>query len=161
MRYSIFAALAFLGLLFTACGQQPTTRSIQAQKAAEAANSLTFTDNTEIDNIKRRLTLTSKPGIIGYALLLNEAGQPIYYTTVKGKITSGGKRLTNPQVWYRNDGYGPGPSDEGTYGNSGEYIYFWDANDQYFQWNGKYLYSNNPFRLRIDPLVINVGKESK
>lgn len=125
-------------------------REQQALKAREAANSLTFTENAEIENIQSRLKLTSSPGTLGYVLLINESGQPITYVAVKGKITSSSKRLTNPEF---------GPSDEGTYGSSDPYIYFWSTSGQYYQWNGKYLYSDKPFRLRIEPLVVDIVEE--
>lgn len=140
---------------------QPTQKAAQTKKAEAAANSIQFTENAEIDNIKARLTLTANPGLLGYVVLLNEMGQPILYTGVKGKITSGSKRLTKPYDWQHKDcgQYGcdkdvPGPSDEGTYGSSGEYVFFWTPAGQYIQWNGKYLYSDKPFRLSVEPLVL-------
>ena len=135
---------------------EPIAKDIQSRKAAEAANSIHFGENAEIDNIKRRLELTSSPGLLGYVVLMNESGQPVMYTTVKGKITSGGKRLTS-QYQSNSSGVYPGaPSDEGTYGSSGEYVYFWTQNGQYVQWNGAYLYSDQPIRLSIQPLVLDV-----
>lgn len=135
----------------------------QSQKASEAANSITFTENAEIDNIKARLELTSNPGLTGFVLLMNEAGQPIMYTGVKGKITSGSKRLTKGQRLVKGDrgnSYGhfvmKTPSDEGTWGSSSPYVYFWTTNGQYIQWNGKYLYSDKPFRTKVEPLVIAI-----
>jgi hypothetical protein len=114
------------------------------------------------------LELTSQPGLAGYVLLLNEAGQPIYYTSVKGKITSGGKRLTPPDRLVKGDrgqAYGDfvmrSPSDEGTHGRSSPYIFFWNQAGQYFQWNGKYLYSDKPFRLTVKPLVVNITSTEK
>lgn len=170
-KIAMIAALAATTAL-AACGPMPApdAKSIQSQKAAAAANSIQFTENSEIENITRRLNLTSNPGQIGFVLLMNESGQPVMYMSVKGKITSGGKRLTRteqsacvPAV--DNEGNQTGtcsyekvaaPSDEGTYGSSGEYIYFWNTDGQYVQWNGKYLYSDKPFRTRIEPLVVAV-----
>ena len=140
-----------------------TTKQTQSQKAQAAAESISFTENAEIENIKSRLKLTSDPGLTGFILLMNEAGQPIMYTGVKGKITSGGKRLTQGQKLVRGDrgaNYGDfimkTPSDEGTWGSSNPYIYFWTATGQYIQWNGKYLYSDKPFRTKVAPLVIAI-----
>lgn len=157
--------VAILAFSVTACVEEgkPSAKSAQAQKAKEAANSINFTENSEIDNIKRRLELTSNPGAVGFILLLNQAGQPIMYTGVKGKITSGSKRLTEPD---RSGNWGAGnnnvvraaPSDEGTYGSSDPYIYFWTTNGQYIQWSGSYLYSDKPLRVKIEPLVINIEK---
>jgi len=171
MKKSTLLALMGAALLITGCNEQPQAqqpvKNTQAQKAQEAANSITFTDNAEIDNIKARIELTSKPGQIGFILLMNEAGQSIMYEGVRGKITSGSKRLTKP---YEVRGFSIGgtnggtayqtvatPSDEGTWGSSAEYIFYWNTNGEYRQWNGKYLYSDKPFRLRQEPLVITVA----
>lgn len=138
-------------------------KTTQSQKAKNAADSITFSENAEIDNIKQRLELTSQPGLLGYVILLNEAGQPIVYEGVKGKITSGGKRLTAPiKHWKVDKGEWNGtemnvaPSDEGTWGSSSPYIFYWNINGEYRQWSGTYLYSDKPFRLNVEPLVINV-----
>lgn len=152
--------LCLAALSLAACEPETTNKNTQAQKAADAAKSITFTDNAEIDNIKNRIELTAHPGLLGFILLMNEAGQPILYEGVRGKITSGGKRLTSPDrassAWGggQNTIVRAAPSDEGTWGHSGEYVFYWSVNGEYRQWNGKYLYSDKPFRLRIEPLVI-------
>lgn len=131
----------------------------QAQKAEEAANSLNFTDNAEIENIKKRLELTSKPGLLGYIVLLNDMGQPVFYSGIKGKPTSGSKRLTRLDEYYPKGSNGfmrHSSSDEGTYGSSGNYIFFWTTEGQYMQWDGRYLYSDQPLRLAIQPLVMQI-----
>lgn len=171
MRKLILVAVATTAFALAGCQEAtpaaPSNKIEQSKKAAEAAAQIDFTENSEIDNIKRRLELTSKPGQIGFVVLLNEAGQPILYTSVKGKITSSGKRLTKP--WMAVDAdcgeYGcdqvvDGPSDEGTYGSSDPYIYFWDTAGNYHQWSGRYLYSDKPIRLRQQPLVIEIGGAS-
>lgn len=164
MKYII--AIIFLASLSGCDERQPTSSQVkmaQSQKAESAANSIVFDENAEIDNIKKRLELTADPGLLGYVVLLNEMGQPVMYIGVKGKITSGGKRLTKPYDWVHKDcGQAycdkevDAPSDEGTYGHSGEYVYFWTTNGQYIQWNGKYLYSDQPFRLTKEPLVLSI-----
>jgi len=159
-------AVTMIGLMLMVPGcKEPKAvqaKVTQSQKAAAAADSIQFTENAEIENIKARLQLTSDPGLTGFVLLMNEAGQPIMYTGVKGKITSGSKRLTKPFSIkdYGRGSYAymqaPAPSDEGTWGSSSEYVYFWTTNGQYVQWNGKYLYSDKPFRTKVEPLVINI-----
>lgn len=154
--------VAAMCIPLAACVEEAKSNKVQqSQKAAEAANSINFAENAEIENIKKRLELTSNPGAVGFIVLLNQAGQPIMYTSVKGKITSGGKRLTEPD---RSNSWGSGtnnvvraaPSDEGTYGNSDPYIFFWTMDGQYVQWNSGYLYSDKPIRLKVEPLVINI-----
>ena len=164
MKYIITMALA--ALLITGCGGEPPpdkNNETQSQKAQAAAAAITFSENAEIENIKNRLELTANPGLMGFIVLLNETGQPVMHVGVKGKITSGGKRLSKTYNVARMDCGEwqcdkelPAPSDEGTYGSSGEYVFFWTTSGQYVQWNGKYLYSDKPFRLTIKPLVVSV-----
>lgn len=142
--------------------QHNPVKTAQSQKAQVAANSLRFDENAEIDNIKRRLELTSNPGMLGFIMLLNQAGQPILYEGVKGKVTSGAKRLTEPDR--ASAGWGGGnntivrasQSDEGTWGSSADYIFYWNTDGVYRQWSGAYLYSDQPIRLRVEPLVVNI-----
>lgn len=139
------------------------TKNTETAKAAAAADSINFAaGNAEIDNIKRRLQLTSDPALMGYIVLFNDMGQPILYTTVKGKVTSGSKRLTAPvQAWNVDRGEFSGteldaaPSDEGTWGSSNPYIFFWTTAGQYIQWSGTYLYSDKPFRMDT-PAVVSI-----
>lgn len=162
-RLSILLAATFALVGCNEVSTQPAQKNVQAQKAAEAANSINFAENAEIDNIKRRLELTSSPGALGFIVLLNQSGQPILYEGVRGKITSGSKRLTKPfgVLTFGNGNGGssglqvPSPSDEGTWGSSGDYIFYWNTNGEYRQWSGAYLYSDKPFRLRIEPLLLS------
>jgi len=171
MNRSILAisliAIAAITMGNSGCENQPnpaqTQKDTQKRAASEAAASLQFSENSEIENIKRRLELTSKPGQLGFVMLLNEMGQPILYEGVKGKITSSGKRLTAPDrahAWGNGNGGYSGvvraeASDEGTYGSSDPYIYYWNVDGAYRQWSGRYLYSDQPMRLRQDPLIVN------
>jgi len=129
--------------------------------------SIAFDDNAEIDNIKNRLKLTADPGKVGFILLLNQAGQPIMYEAVKGKVTSGGKRLTPPDragsQWGsgQNNVVRAAASDEGTWGSSSPYIFYWNADGVYRQWDGGYLYSDQPIRLRVEPLVVSLQAAAK
>lgn len=151
-------ALASCLLALAGCKEEPpTAREQQANQAYQAANSIRFNANAEIDNIKRRLELTSDPGLLGYVVLLNEAGQPILYEGVRGKVTSGSKRLTPPDrigVWNGVSGVRQASSDEGTWGSSSPYIFYWNTEGTYRQWSGHYIYSDKPIRLRVEPLVV-------
>lgn len=146
-----------------------SNRQQQADKAAAAAQSVRFTENAEIDNIKKRLELTADPGKLGFILLMNQAGQPILYEGVKGKVTSGGKRLTEPDRMFT-AGNGNGgtnmavrgsPSDEGTWGSGAHYIFYWNTDGVYRQWSGDYLYSDQPIRMKIEPLVVAIQAAAK
>jgi len=145
-----FILLAAFGL--TACEEQQS-RSAQADiglAKAEAAMSKTKT-NGEIDNIANRLTLTGDPNLLGHIAIVNKVGQVVLYTTIKGKITSGSKRLTNPSACGAN--IGDCPNDEGTYGSSNPYVFFWTTQGQYIQTSMDYIYSDKPLRLDEKPLM--------
>lgn len=152
MKHKIMTTLSVLlavSISTVVTGCTKNSQFEQSQVAREAARSINFTENAEIDNIKKRLELTASSSLVGYVVLLNGTGQPILYTGIKGKITSGSKKLT--------DGGVTGTlSDEGTYGSSNPYIYFWSTSGVYHQWSGDYLYSDKPIRLSVQPLVVNV-----
>jgi len=167
MKSIITLTVALAVLLISGCKDESapvSAKETQSQKAQAAAETIQFSENAEIENIKNRLELTANPGLMGFIVLLNETGQPVMHVGVKGKITSGGKRLSKTysvvENWdcgeWKCDKEVPAASDEGTYGSSGEYIFFWTTSGQYIQWNGKYLYSDKPFRLTTKPLVVSV-----
>jgi hypothetical protein len=145
------------GFILSGCYEESNKR-VQSKAAMQAAESVQFTENSEIENIKRRLEITSKVGQIGYVVLFNEAGSPILYTTIKGKVTSGGKRLTREDEIATDGGIRKAASDEGTYGSSNPYIFFFDTRGVYHQWSGAYLYSTQPIRLRVEPIVVQIDK---
>lgn len=149
MKKIIFA-LSFLAL--AAC-DDGGARQDQARKGAKLAEQAMSNarSNAEQDNIANRLKLTSDPNLLGHIAIVNKVGQVVLYTTIKGKVTSGSKRLTNPG--YCGDRVGDCPSDEGTFGSSNPYIFFWTTQGQYIQTSMDYIYSDKPLRLEEKPLM--------
>ena len=105
---------------------------------------------SEQRNIKKRLQNDNKPGSIKHLYVISAySGQVIIYSTVKGKVTSGGKRLTPTtitDVYTSSTGTGfpikiAGKTawtqevlqDDGTYGSSMDYLYWTDQNGNYHQ----------------------------
>lgn len=158
MKRSLIFTIA-LAATFMAAGcdelpRQAEVRTTQAMRARNAANEIDFSSgNAEIENIRRRAEFVAQPDLVGYVVLIS-FGRPVAYYTVKGKITSSGKRLESPSrvdtSGINSDVVVPTPSYDGTFGNSDEYIYFWTTNGQYVQWstgggNG-YIYSDQPLQ---------------
>jgi prepilin-type N-terminal cleavage/methylation domain-containing protein len=100
-------------------------------------------------NIAKRLEEDNAPGSIKHLYLISAySGQVIFYSTVQGKVTSGGKRLTPTATTgegdFNHNGI-PFPigqdtyktaevlQDDGTYGHSAEYLYWWDTKGVYHQ----------------------------
>ncbi len=135
-----------------------------------------------------RMTEDNKPGSIKHLYIISAySGQVLIYSTVKGKVTSSGKRLTPSTV----DG-GSGISadgdnnknisnanrisigsnnyvtdevlgDDGTYGPSVEYVYWWDSKNIYHQQyitGGMIMHiSNQP--LAVKSIVLNLETSTK
>lgn len=107
---------------------------------------------TEQRNVKDRLLMDNKVGSIKHLYVISAySGQVLLYSTVKGKVTSSGKRLTPTTANYVSNGSAgaegfdvsmPNGSsfrtnevlqDDGTYGTSIEYLYWWDVQGRYHQ----------------------------
>jgi hypothetical protein len=105
---------------------------------------------TEQENIASRLILDNTPGSIKHLYVMSAmTGDVLIYSTVRGKVTSSGKRLTpNTVAAGAGSGYGYGIAvdiggdpnftgevlqDDGTYGSSSEYLYWWDVQGRYHQ----------------------------
>lgn len=126
---------------------------------------------TEQRNVRQRLLEDNKPGAIKHLYVISPySGQVILYSTVKGKVTSGGKRLTPTSVaaidgQYVNQQHsGVGVTlggqtfatsevlqDDGTYGSSGEYLYWWDVRGAYHQ---HYLTGGQIITISDQPLPV-------
>jgi len=146
-------------LLFTGCEDRstgPVSDSGVSKVSAlvkTQANGLTAEQN----NIRKRYEMENLPGAIKHLYIISPySGQVILYSTVKGKVTSGGKRLTSSQTGYYSGGngywaLGERIGDDGTYGHSGNYIYWWDTKDIYHQ---HYL-GNEVLHISDGPLTFN------
>jgi hypothetical protein len=110
-------------------------------------------NTTEQLNVRQRLLEDNRPGAVKHLYIISAySGQVILYSTVKGKVTSSGKRLnpinvtgyTDPALgsYYRPFQVQIGNEwrmtnevlqDDGTYGSSVEYIYWFDVRGTYHQ----------------------------
>lgn len=153
--YFLYILLMF-GLLFTAClesssSQVESVSGIQKADANVQVQSSGYT--VEQEQIRNRYQLENMPGSIKHLYVLSAySGQVMLYSTVKGKVTSSGKRLS-PYTVAAIDGEGVGYSfggmqidiggetkrtaevlqDDGTYGSSIPYLFWWDAQGIYHQ----------------------------
>lgn len=125
------------------CNQPRETQSSSGVAKATAEVKTDLDGQTiEQKNIINRLKADNLPGSIKHLYVISSySGEVLIYSTVRGKVTSSGKRLNpstiNPvssqvngfpvrfgnDVLYTNEVL----SDDGTYGNSAEYIYWWDS----------------------------------
>jgi hypothetical protein len=120
-------------------------------------------------NIEERLKRDNQIGSIKHLYIISAyTGDVLQYSTVKGKVTSGGKRLS-PKTVNGNGSNGLGSNnfvtlngknyttdevldDGGTYGESGNYLFWFDAQgnyQQYYPSGGSYVQiSDKPLRIK-------------
>lgn len=137
------------GVLLVGCVEEKEPESTTGVKKITAnvvtqASGLTV----EQENIKKRVELENMPGSVKHLYVISAmSGQVIIYSTVKGKVTSSGKRLTPTTVSSGGDypdsipvSIGAGRyytpevlQDDGSYGSSIPYLYWWDVQGRYHQ----------------------------
>lgn len=154
MNKILLLALVASALFVTGCqsetSEPKSTSGITKATAVvkTQANGLTV----EQSNVKNRLEAENAPGAIKHLYVISAmSGQTLIYSTVRGKPSSSGKRLTPKTVLVANastGGYKQGMKiniggathrtgevlgDDGTYGSSIPYIYWWDIQGKYHQ----------------------------
>lgn len=147
--------LCILGaaVLLTACENQGVP--VSAAGVRQATASITTNANgrsVEQENILERVERDNRVGSIKHLYVISAySGQTIIYSTVRGKVTSSGKRLTPTTVngnmssldnctagigFRVNDQYyctEEMVQDDGTYGTSIPYLYWYDSRGVYHQ----------------------------
>lgn len=129
---------------------------------------------TEQRNVGERLVMDNKVGSIKHLYVISAySGQVIIYSTVRGKVTSSGKRLT-PNALMGGERWNSGGfpiwigdqekwttevlQDDGTYGSSAEYLFWWDTKGIYHQHyvsGGQIIHiSDQP--LSVKGIIINM-----
>lgn len=148
MKRSMWILLFLLTAGVDECGAPPVSSSGIA-KATVAVPTGPDGLTAEQRNIRDRLVEDNKPGVVKHLYLVSAySGQVIVYSTVRGKVTSGGKRLTptmtigdtgNTNSYFAVDiggqtvGTAEVLQDDGSYGNSMDYLYWWDEQGRYNQ----------------------------
>jgi hypothetical protein len=168
MIFSLIIAMPFIG-----CDKITPVSDSGVQKATVKVNTQASGLTVEQENIKARLLEDNKPGSIKHLYVISAySGQVVIYSTVKGKVTSGGKRLTPSTVaalagqhnsqgdfipfnQYRTSEV---LQDDGAYGVSDPYIFWFDTKGNYHQHflgGGQIVHiSNQP--MPIKSVIINL-----
>lgn len=185
LKFLCVGILATLAISLGACEPAKTEEPVSASGVNKAqvkvpTNPDGFT--SEQENVRNRLIEDNKPGAIKHLYVISAySGQVILYSTVKGKVTSSGKRLNPIHVQAYND---PGTTsyyrpfqvdignqwrmtdevlqDDGTYGSSVEYIYWWDVRGVYHQHyvSGGQIVHVTSQPMSVKSIIINVETNS-
>lgn len=152
MKYIISILLASL---LIACNDDADSPPASASGVTKATVGISVgSDGLTVEqrNVRDRLTMDNDPGSIKHLYIISAfSGDVLVYSTVRGKVTSSGKRLspysvipqsTGPSLDYKGmrvqiDGTdhwtGEILQDDGTYGSSIPYLFWWDQQDRYHQ----------------------------
>jgi len=140
--------------------------SNQNAKVKTDSNGLT----AEQENVKKRLEMENQPGAMEYFYAFSPSDNTYFYATVQGKVSSSGKSLTPTEVTsgdgsnigsdfngYSFDGQHTGQvmGQDGTYGQSAPYLYFFDPQGNYYQY-----YINSAYQIIVSqkPIAIPSSK---
>lgn len=146
--------LVVLATVTVGCDEMPAQQngtassgvSVKTTTVTPGSDGLTV----EQRNIRDRLAMDNKVGSIKHLYILSAySGQVLLYSTVRGKVTSSGKRLAPTTVLYSDKAMGVNGNDvwldghrfvtsemtqdDGTFGSSVEYLYWWDVQGRYHQ----------------------------
>jgi hypothetical protein len=127
----------------------------------------------EQENIKKRMEADNKPGAMKFIYFISPyTGDVVSFCSVKGKVTSSGKRLKPKDVptQYSSNAtestYGiymmEQMGDDGSYGSSSEYIYWWDVKGVYHQVSpGACMWhiSDQPIRVKKTTLRLDASAQ--
>lgn len=177
MRMLLIALLVFI----VNCDDRPVPQTGQStihemeqtesnqQRLAVAVPPPRLTDSQERRNLVRRLELVNNPNRISYIHLLSYDGRVVFYTTVRGKVSSLNSLLTTPQqvvtvphpcsgssdhssaCWEQH--VLPSPDFDGSYGENPHGIFWYTEENTYMEWNGTYFISDRPMRLTQEPVM--------
>lgn len=178
----LFSSVFFLSLVETVASQSSSS-GVRKLTVDVPLNQNGRT--TEQENIAERLLRDNKPGSIKYFYVISpETGQILMTSTVKGKVTSSGKRISPKTVASRNgthvgrEHYGfpvtiGGETkytsevlqDDGTYGSSSPYIFWFDVNGVYHQhWflDGQIIHvADQPMRVNLNEITVRMGEKEE
>lgn len=147
--FTLIAAMFFFG-----CDEMETHQPVSTTGVSKATATVVTQANgltVEQENIKRRIEMENQPGTMKFLYVISAmSGDILLYSSVKGKVTSSGKRLTPSSVFtsdpYQSNRWGNAIAigghwqltsevlqDDGSYGSSIEYLYWWDTQDRYHQ----------------------------
>jgi hypothetical protein len=181
-------SVLLVSILAVCMGCDGSTTSKEQTKSASGVSKTTVEVTTGSDgltveqrNIKDRYALENKAGSIKHLYIISPySGQVLMYSTVKGKVTSSSKRLTPKTVssddgefvdsdfkgakiaigdrWFRTSEV---LQDDGTYGDSSEYLYWFDVNGKYHQhYLGNEILHISDQPIAVKGVILNLSQNN-
>lgn len=173
LRTSTLVIAATLALGLTACGAKFDSTPQSSSGVAKATVKVAVDPNTgltvEQSNIAERLKRDNMVGSVKHLYIISPmSGQVLLYSTVKAKVTSSGKRLSprslngsdyfTVEIGGQNHYTSEVLEDDGTYGSSVDYIYWFDVRGNYHQhfFTGGQIIHISDYPLVVPHIVLNI-----
>lgn len=165
MKKIFYLSFALVAFLLSSCSEVSQPKSSSGVSKASTTVQTDQNGNTvEQRNIMERLKRDNLAGSIKHLYVISAySGQVIIYSTVKGKVTSSSKRLTPSEINGKNtygfpikignEFYNTNEvlGDDGSYGSSDPYIYWFDVKGVYHQ---HYLSGGQIVHISDQPLSV-------
>ncbi len=178
MKYTKLITAAILAATLTSCSPKVESASGAERKVVQVqTDSQGWT--VEQKNIADRLKIDNQPGSIKHLYIISPySGQVLIYSTVKGKVSSSGKRLTPTSVAASDAEFSGGIridlngqkymtsevlQDDGTYGSSSEYLFWFDSRGKYHQHypTGGQIIHVSDYPIAVKEVSINLEQAEK
>ena len=134
------------------------------QRMIKAVPTPALQTSLERKNLARRLEQVNKESMSSFIYLISY-GKVMAFYAVSGKVSSLNSYMTAMERvekfgedWHQN--YGPeylaleAPDQDGTYGHNVEGIFFFTTDGAYVEWNGEYIWSNQPLSISQPPELV-------
>ena len=154
----VVLVLVIVAAILSGCVDSPRQELVE-QKAPSLSYSI------ERENIIKRIQMSNDKNVIQWIYGISDTGSVIFFSPVVGKVTSGNKRL-EPQIMDNGqcsfaDTVNNGRlctneimQNDGTYGSSDSYVFWFDPEGNIYQWSGYYIVSTVPLKLKAPVLNI-------
>ncbi|PLS19206.1 hypothetical protein CVD28_02005 [Bacillus sp. M6-12] len=161
--------ITLVATMLTGCMEVSEIEKQQNEKVENANKLMSQTKvpsvekSLERENIRQRILVSNDSDTLQWIYPMS-AGTIIGRFPVKGKVTSGNKRLTATEGYNANTSTSEELPDEmGTYGSSGEYIFWFDPTGLPHQHKGDYFISPVPYTLQNNTILtdIDASEEQK
>ena len=147
------------------------------QRLSTAVPAPVVKTSIERKNLKKRIERINAENMVSYVYLLSQTGKVVAYYTINGKVSSLNSYLTAMErvavVSKRSgavlnggaDNYGlfneavevvtlEAPDLDGSYGKNIEGVFFFTTEGAYVEWNGQYIWSDQPLKIAQQPELI-------
>lgn len=178
MKRTSLGALFLLCLLSVAASNEGCAPPAASSSGLSKVNVTVATGSDGLSmeqrNVRDRIVADNKPGSLKHLYVISAySGQVLIYSTVRGKVTSSGKRLSPETIAgiYGDTSTGFGVpigsitaithevlSDDGTYGSSVPYVFWFDSKGAYHQHyvEGGQIVHISDVPLAVKSVVLNM-----